>query len=335
MAPARHQRTPLVAFQALYDADPSTISGNRRQSHFSTHLSYGATSSNIWENMSSFVYVDGPGAANGEINNFHGFLQVNAGAFVKTAEGFEASATNNGIVTNYTGYLGLFNNAATGTASEIDGAVFYLNNLNTAAGAVTVWNGINFPGMTGGGSRPSFYNAIRIADPNLGIATMGGILIGGLGNSLPGELFLQGANNSGGTFPLVMKNLAAQDVLHAANNGQVVFGMAGVTMQPPTLGASVFVQGSDNAAGSFPFGAKNLAGANVFFVNNSGQASVSGAWLVNSVQVVGPRSTGWVSMVGVADQSTAFNSGSVTLPQLASRVKSIQDALTLHGLLGA
>lgn len=55
---------------------------------------------------------------------------------------------------------------------------------------------------------------------------------------------------------------------------------------------------------------------------------------VNGTQVVGPRDTGWTAMTGTPDESTAYATGSVTLPQLAGRVMALQAALTTHGLLG-
>lgn len=56
---------------------------------------------------------------------------------------------------------------------------------------------------------------------------------------------------------------------------------------------------------------------------------------INGNQVVGVRSTGWAAMTGSADKATVYAVGSVTLPQLAGRVKALQDALTTHGLIGA
>ena len=281
------------AFQVLYDADPSTIPANRRQSHFTTHLTCAATSSTIWENMSSFVYVDGPGVANGEINGFHAFIQVNAGASAQVVEGFEASVLNNGTMNSYAGYLGLFNNGAAGTASAITGATYYLNNLNTAAGSVVQWNGINFPGRTGGGSKPTFYNAIRVADEDLGIVTMGGILIGGLGNATPGQLQILGADTSGGTFSFNFHTSAGNIVLFA-NNGAVSFPKAGVSINPPGVGAGspLSIAGFDNAAGSFPVSVRNLAGTNLLSVSNSGAATFGSAAVNVSINPAGTGGAG-------------------------------------------
>lgn len=56
---------------------------------------------------------------------------------------------------------------------------------------------------------------------------------------------------------------------------------------------------------------------------------------VGSNQVVGARDTGWTAMTGSPDESTAYATGTVTLPQLAGRVAALQAALTTHGLIGA
>ena len=60
-----------------------------------------------------------------------------------------------------------------------------------------------------------------------------------------------------------------------------------------------------------------------------------GSYKMSSLQVLGVRSTGWTAMTGAADKATTYAVGSVTLPQLAGRVKALQDALTTHGLIGA
>jgi hypothetical protein len=54
---------------------------------------------------------------------------------------------------------------------------------------------------------------------------------------------------------------------------------------------------------------------------------------VNGTQVVSTRRTGWGVFAGTATR-TAFNTKSVTLPQLAERVKALIDDLKTHGLIG-
>lgn len=55
---------------------------------------------------------------------------------------------------------------------------------------------------------------------------------------------------------------------------------------------------------------------------------------VGGAQVVGARDTGWAAMTGTGNKGTTYDTGTITLAQLAGRVKSIQAALTTHGLLG-
>ena len=54
----------------------------------------------------------------------------------------------------------------------------------------------------------------------------------------------------------------------------------------------------------------------------------------NGVKVLGARNTGWAPMSGTLNTSTSYNTGTITLLQLAQRVGAIQAALTNHGLIG-
>lgn len=64
-------------------------------------------------------------------------------------------------------------------------------------------------------------------------------------------------------------------------------------------------------------------------------SSISGAnYKVAGVQVVGEQETGWAAMTGSANKGTTYNTSTVTLVQLATRVKALQDALDTHGLIG-
>jgi len=61
----------------------------------------------------------------------------------------------------------------------------------------------------------------------------------------------------------------------------------------------------------------------------------TGAMKVGANQVVGVRDTGWAAMTGTGNKATVYDVSSVTLPQLAARMASLQAALTTHGLIGA
>jgi hypothetical protein len=54
----------------------------------------------------------------------------------------------------------------------------------------------------------------------------------------------------------------------------------------------------------------------------------------NNVQVLGTRIPGWGAPTGTATRTT-FATGSVTLPQLAERLKALIDDLTTHGVIGS
>lgn len=63
----------------------------------------------------------------------------------------------------------------------------------------------------------------------------------------------------------------------------------------------------------------------------------AGAIQINSQQVIGARKTGWATATGTATRTT-FDTSSVTLPQLAERVKALIDDLHAtagHGVIGA
>lgn len=51
-------------------------------------------------------------------------------------------------------------------------------------------------------------------------------------------------------------------------------------------------------------------------------------------QVVGARVTGWQAATGTATRTT-YATGTVTVTQLAERVKALTDDLIAHGLIGA
>ena len=55
---------------------------------------------------------------------------------------------------------------------------------------------------------------------------------------------------------------------------------------------------------------------------------------IASLDVVGARKTGWTAATGTATRTT-FATSTVTLPQLAERVKALLDDLIAHGLIGA
>lgn len=62
----------------------------------------------------------------------------------------------------------------------------------------------------------------------------------------------------------------------------------------------------------------------------------AGVLKMASTQVVTTRRTGYTNaMTGTANRATAYDTATITLVQLAERMKAIEDDLILHGLLGA
>jgi hypothetical protein len=70
----------------------------------------------------------------------------------------------------------------------------------------------------------------------------------------------------------------------------------------------------------------NRTGLNVNFVNVDIH--------LQGIKVIGTRKTGWTAMTGVANKA-GFDTSTVTLEQLAQRVKALTDDLISHGLIGA
>jgi hypothetical protein len=65
-----------------------------------------------------------------------------------------------------------------------------------------------------------------------------------------------------------------------------------------------------------------------------GNADVGGTYRVDGVKVVGNRVTGWSAATGTASRAS-FDAGSVTVAQLAQRLKALLDDLISHGLIGS
>lgn len=75
-------------------------------------------------------------------------------------------------------------------------------------------------------------------------------------------------------------------------------------------------------------------GVSTLEMNSSGLDLASGKVMkVSSTQVVSARKTGWTAATGTADRTT-FVTGSVSLSELAERVKALIDDLISHGLIG-
>ena len=70
-------------------------------------------------------------------------------------------------------------------------------------------------------------------------------------------------------------------------------------------------------------------------VSDTGNLNITGGYRIGGTQVVTSRRPGWVAMTGNLNRNTVYATSTITLVQLAERVKALQDDLTTHGLLGA
>lgn len=69
-------------------------------------------------------------------------------------------------------------------------------------------------------------------------------------------------------------------------------------------------------------------------VGITGSVDATGVYKIGGTQVLGARKTGWTAATGTATRST-FATSTVTLSQLAERVKALIDDLVSHGVIGA
>lgn len=70
------------------------------------------------------------------------------------------------------------------------------------------------------------------------------------------------------------------------------------------------------------------------FIHSFGRINTNTSFTVLDTNVVSQRQTGWAAPTGTATRTT-FNTATVTLAQLAERVKALIDDLLTHGLIGA
>ncbi len=89
----------------------------------------------------------------------------------------------------------------------------------------------------------------------------------------------------------------------------------------------IFLDLYDAAGGSSVVVRDNIGTTRVAFMSN-GRVQIAGT------QVLAGRQTGWAAPTGTATRTT-FATSTVTLPQLAERVKGLIDDLIAHGLIGA
>lgn len=224
--------------------DHSTLTPDTRQHQFSTTLSPSSATKNIWENLWSSVTLNGPGAANGEINVIHAYLHVNPGATANGAECFEASMYNKGTIGAFADFLAYTHNAPTGTAKHLFGVTCGLTNANPTPRSVFEYAAVNCVPMAGEGAKPPHYYCLKNADPDMLVASAGGARFGSI---LNGQGVLNATGAGTGAFKYTMMLFDSSNALRAffTNQGALNIGS--------TIGATTaaLVIGDSNDANAY------------------------------------------------------------------------------------
>ena len=110
------------------------------------------------------------------------------------------------------------------------------------------------------------------------------------------------------------------------NNWDIQYN--GTSLLFRAAGTNAFQLNASQATFTVPVVITAAAGLNL--------SNASGDYKINGTQVVTARITGYTNaMTGTADRATSYATSTITLEQLAERVKAIQDDLTTHGMIGA
>lgn len=177
-------------------------------------------------------------------------------------------------------------------------------------------------------------NEISVAD---GDGVAGGPIM-----SLPAAITLTGKTLTGGTFT---------GTASISSTGSIATTGTNIQVKPAATGGAQIVSGTDvgflrfiNADGTsagvvgFKSGTRHELRAAGGFTGwlLTGDLNVTTDYKLNGTKVVGARRTGWSTATGTATR-TGFDTATVTLPQLAERVKALIDDLhgsAGHGLIG-
>ena len=164
------------------------------------------------------------------------------------------------------------------------------------------------------------------------IKSSGAVEIGPSGNTLTitpnttsgNAITLVGGGTGGMTFA------SSGGVQFAITNSTSAVNYVSVTGAATTIGPKLSAVGSD-AVIHLRLAAKSSGS---IIAENNIVLEATRVLVVDTLQVVGPRDTGWTAMTGTADEATSYATSSITLAQLAGRVMALQTALTTHGLIG-
>lgn len=319
-------------FQSAVNYDPSTGVALSRQNMFQTTLTYSGNTTNIWEGVTSSIFVNGSGQANGEINGFHSFHQfgdaTHSNTSVAAVEGFEASVQNYGTISGYyINYLGIPHNQSTGTAALIMGSKYQLTNDNPAVGAISSYWVIDNEAMTGPASTAGVMTVttvnnsaqITVTGVTSGTFAVGDYLTGtgitarsiitslGTGTGGTGTYNLSTAQTGAtvGTTVTASRPATTNYFIRNADTAGTIATLGNVVignLTPPGGNVLLQVRGADTQCGTVPFQVLDGSANSLITVQGCGQTLIRGTILLGTAG----------SSVGKVNFSNA-TSGSITL----------------------
>lgn len=152
-----------------------------------------------------------------------------------------------------------------------------------------------------------------------GDQTVHGKLIASVGLSRA-ELFASGGSGTDPTLSFITTSALRAIIGAAAAAGDLVVGSAAGDLVIRTQGGSVRVTVN--------------SGVSTGLLVTTAGIDHPGVHKIAGVQVLGTRKTGYVAMTGALNRGTVYATSTITLIQLAERVKALQDDLMSHGAIG-
>jgi hypothetical protein len=295
---------------------------NLLHNNIETTLSASTNSSVIWLQDSSHITANGPGVISGELNLQHSLFKSSANANTGAVNAHESSTVVLGTMGLHTGYLGIYDNGATGITTSANVVRGQLTNDNPAAGSVGTWAVVDCEAKIGAGSAATNNYCIRNGDPNSDIATVGHVAVGTLSH-LGALLQVNGPDTSSGTLPFAIRNSAG--FIFIVDDSGVVNAVTQIKSP-----SAVFT-GPDTSSATVPLLVKSST-SNVLLADDSGVVTVPSTFKSATVILTGVDNTGSTFPLIVRNQSNATsmsidNTGVTNVP-VAFRTGSV----TINGL---
>ena len=234
---------------------------------------------------------------------------------------------------------GASDGAALGTTALMWSDLFLASGgvLNFNAGDVTVTHAANALAFAGASSGYTFDSKVSIVGSAAFFNALEMQSTADDANAGPYFLFYRNSatpanNDTGGTMIWQFKNDGGSQFNAATLDARMLDVAAG--SEDVALRFTVSVNGANNSTVMQLHNGVQIGSPTSGYMG-AGTLNLDNDLYKDGVKVVGARDTGWTAMTGTPDESTAYATGSVTLPQLAGRVMALQAALTTHGLIGA